>query len=664
MRYWLLRRPPHYTDIHPNLANTPWDYDKIVVNVRLKVGDIVYLMAAYGELYGWGHVDKRNSYQDSDLQSRAYRLTVTRPVVQQNLLSPDEIKSEPELAALFSDSDLNLVELKVAQVNSFNRLLHSKGVTVPADMERDESAPTKSIDIKFPRVTLKPGEEVWLKAAYARLKEGRKLEPRELFIELLGKIPEDFEYERIDNRLVSDQELTLLGILHVDASSEFAEATDLVIRYIRDLIPKKITEVTSEQVSEDLGLPEQRVTVVFGLLRKMGNFWNGLTPHPTFVGYASIRFEPINVIREYLNYKGLEHLIGRYHRLARYPPEPDVSYSQEGVLDTSIIESEPSFDVCLSFAGEDREYVERVAASLKAAGVSVFYDGYEEVSLWGKDLYQHLDEVYRTKARYCVIFISAAYAGKLWTKHELKSAQARAFQENTEYILPARFDDTELPGVLTTTSYLDLRHKSPDEVADLIMQKIGKAVATKSAPEERSAAVTEEAPWRDLNRLASIRKRLSAPLDACEQYHVTVERLVRNGKWSYTVGLTYPQELRNAEEKLDAAIRNYGTELKDAAAEIDQAFKMRTEHYPVLAIMPNDLAAVSTALTDATGAVHGLRDLRSNIRKGVSIEDLRASGEYQRAVQSLNGIEDAIESVDEKERGMRALMESFIKRRS
>src|SRR6266852_295827 len=461
MRYWLLRRPIYYPDIHPNFANTPWPYDKVSVNVRLKAGDVVYLTAANDELYGWGRVDKRESYQDSDDQRRAYKLTVTRPVVQQNLVSADEIKRAPELAGLFSA--LNLVELKAVQVNSFNRMLRSKGVIAPSDMERDEPEPTKSLDIKFPRITLGPGEEVWLKAAYARLKEGRKIEPRELFIELLGKIPEDFEYERIDNRLVSDQELTLLGILHVDPSSEFAEATDLVIRYIRDLIPKKITEVTSEQVSEDLGLPEQHVTVVFGILRKLGNFWSGLAPHPNFAGYASIRFEPIHVIREYLNYKGLEPLLESYYRIAQYPRElPDLAYSHQDVSDATMPQNEPTFDVCLSFAGEERDYVERVASALKAADVSVFYDGYEEVNLWGKDLYQHLDEVYRTKARYCVIFISTAYAGKVWTRHELKSAQARAFEENREYILPVRFDDTELPGVLKTTQYIDLKLRAPE----------------------------------------------------------------------------------------------------------------------------------------------------------------------------------------------------------
>jgi len=52
------------------------------------------------------------------------------------------------------------------------------------------------------------------------------------------------------------------------------------------------------------------------------------------------------------------------------------------------------YDVCLSFAGEDRNYVDKVADELRAAGVRVFYDLYEQVDLWGKDLYVHLNDVY------------------------------------------------------------------------------------------------------------------------------------------------------------------------------------------------------------------------------------------------------------------------------
>lgn len=130
------------------------------------------------------------------------------------------------------------------------------------------------------------------------------------------------------------------------------------------------------------------------------------------------------------------------------------------------------YDVCFSFANEDRKYVEEVANQLKVSNISVFYDGYEQVKLWGKDLYTHLDSVYRTHARYCVMFISAHYAKKLWTNHERKSAQARAFTENSEYILPARFDDTEIPGILPTTGYISLSNLSPSQFASLIKIKI------------------------------------------------------------------------------------------------------------------------------------------------------------------------------------------------
>src|SRR5882724_10999934 len=98
------------------------------------------------------------------------------------------------------------------------------------------------------------------------------------------------------------------------------------------------------------------------------------------------------------------------------------------------------YDVCLSFAGENRRIVQSVATRLATEGVRVFYDEYEKADLWGKDLYSHLDEVYSSAARYCVLFISKYYAKKLWANHERKSAQARAFKQHVEYILPVRLD--------------------------------------------------------------------------------------------------------------------------------------------------------------------------------------------------------------------------------
>ncbi|MGA2073731.1 MAG: TIR domain-containing protein [Terriglobia bacterium] len=132
-----------------------------------------------------------------------------------------------------------------------------------------------------------------------------------------------------------------------------------------------------------------------------------------------------------------------------------------------------SYDVCFSFAGEDRSYVRAVADCLSRFGVRVFYDEYEEITLWGKNLYEHLDDVYRNVSRYCVIFVSQHYAQRLWTNHERQSAQCRAFKENREYILPARFGDTPLPGLRDTVAYVDLLHKTPESFSKLILQKLG-----------------------------------------------------------------------------------------------------------------------------------------------------------------------------------------------
>lgn len=131
------------------------------------------------------------------------------------------------------------------------------------------------------------------------------------------------------------------------------------------------------------------------------------------------------------------------------------------------------FDIALSFAGEDRPYVEKVAEFLKTKNIQVFYDLFEEANLWGKDLAVHFDDIYRNKASYCVIFISKYYVPKVWPKMERRSAFARALSDEG-YILPVRFDDTEIPGLPPTIHCIDLRQKTPTELIELIIQKLKK----------------------------------------------------------------------------------------------------------------------------------------------------------------------------------------------
>ena len=140
------------------------------------------------------------------------------------------------------------------------------------------------------------------------------------------------------------------------------------------------------------------------------------------------------------------------------------------------------YDVGLSFAGEQRDYVEQVAKELKSRGIRLFYDDYERETLWGKDLYAHLTEIYQHMCRYCVIFVSEEYAAKIWPSRERQSAQARAIEEKGEYILPARFDKTPIPGLLDTVGYVDLTETSPLQLSNLIVGKLGKRIREQYLP--------------------------------------------------------------------------------------------------------------------------------------------------------------------------------------
>ena len=179
----------------------------------------------------------------------------------------------------------------------------------------------------------------------------------------------------------------------------------------------------------------------------------------------------ILVIRTYISKRWSEFLKSEGQGLYRVL---DFDFSEEEFLaQQSQLAPRKDYDVTLSFAGEDRAYVEKVAAALYALGIRVFYDRYEQVDLWGKDLYTHLDDVYRKRASFCVVFISRHYADKVWTNHERKSAQARAFEEKSEYILPVRFDDTEVPGMLPTIGYINATTREPAELALMIANKTG-----------------------------------------------------------------------------------------------------------------------------------------------------------------------------------------------
>jgi hypothetical protein len=132
------------------------------------------------------------------------------------------------------------------------------------------------------------------------------------------------------------------------------------------------------------------------------------------------------------------------------------------------------YEVVLSYAGENQTYVDEVAKFLKEHDIELFYAPFKEADLWGTDLSEELDIVYRMEGRYCVMFLSRKYAEKAWPTHERRSAMSRAVQQRTRYILPCRFDDTEIPGLPPSVHYIDLKTKTPAQLGALVLEVLGK----------------------------------------------------------------------------------------------------------------------------------------------------------------------------------------------
>lgn len=129
-------------------------------------------------------------------------------------------------------------------------------------------------------------------------------------------------------------------------------------------------------------------------------------------------------------------------------------------------------DVAISYATEQGEYAGKVADILRENGIDVFFDGWNEAKMWGRDLAEYLMRVYYRQSKYCMMFISKDYVSKAWPTYERKMAIARNIEQFGGYILPIRFDESEVPGLPPTVRYINGNNKTPEEVADVFIEKL------------------------------------------------------------------------------------------------------------------------------------------------------------------------------------------------
>ncbi|MGW6376141.1 TIR domain-containing protein [Rhodococcus sp. NPDC055112] len=157
--------------------------------------------------------------------------------------------------------------------------------------------------------------------------------------------------------------------------------------------------------------------------------------------------------------------------------------------------SDYKYDLAVSFAGEQRTFVEAVVRGVNVPEGRVFYDADFQAELWGEELTEVFTDIYSKSTRYVVMFISKEYADKEWTRLERRAALAKRLSTQGAYILPVLLDTTQLDevaGLLKSIGYLDGLMLGAPGVIDCLNKKLEKAWDAERVAYDRTPASEDE----------------------------------------------------------------------------------------------------------------------------------------------------------------------------
>ncbi len=131
------------------------------------------------------------------------------------------------------------------------------------------------------------------------------------------------------------------------------------------------------------------------------------------------------------------------------------------------------YDVGISYASEDDEYVSRVIKLLvDIYDLKVFFAPSEQRKMIGEDLLIFLNKVYKNECRYVVVFISENYLTKEYPRQEAAVIKLRQTTEKYKFIIPIVFGNSRLEWLSKDVDYISGDNCTESEVAYYISAKI------------------------------------------------------------------------------------------------------------------------------------------------------------------------------------------------
>jgi hypothetical protein len=146
-------------------------------------------------------------------------------------------------------------------------------------------------------------------------------------VKLYGRIPEDFDPNKIDNRLYTNRRPTLLGRWYIKPEDPIFTTLDRIIHDIRTEIMKNpgVENITASDIATRTNLDQKEVEQALVLLPELGAFVT--SGNQGGGGFTSIGFFGDQAYDEYLRYKSLDDLLER-HYASKKPPTIRASFER------------------------------------------------------------------------------------------------------------------------------------------------------------------------------------------------------------------------------------------------------------------------------------------------------------------------------------------------
>jgi hypothetical protein len=145
----------------------------------------------------------------------------------------------------------------------------------------------------------------------------------------------------------------------------------------------------------------------------------------------------------------------------------------------------PKYLVAFSLAGEQRELVRAIATVVRRelGEGTVFLDEWFEHLIGGQDADVKLQKIYGEDCELAVVCVSGQYGNKTWTLAEHEAIRARYMEARVSAdprdqfrVFPIRVGDGDVPGIPSNAIVLDVRQRSAQDAANLIVKRLREIV--------------------------------------------------------------------------------------------------------------------------------------------------------------------------------------------